>query len=256
MLTQKEIKQIRIAQSVTATAINPDSGNLIPWISRVSSFLPLNLPISFGLIITPPTPFNTILWQWINQTYNAQCNYGNRNASSKYTVASVLRSYLLACTTSISVALLTRHLLSQYTRTMAGGMLFIFNAITAYLATAMAGFLNVLLMRANEVKTGISVYEPSDMNNPVLNSKSAARKAVLQTAVSRFILPAPMIIPALILFVVEKVGLMPPSFVGKTLLQMSLFATKLYYSMPISLSAYPPIGRIGVNDFKMDDQEV
>jgi len=43
------------------------------------------MPIAFGMIITAPTPFNTVLWQWINQTYNAALNYGNRNASSNYT---------------------------------------------------------------------------------------------------------------------------------------------------------------------------
>ena len=62
MLTKDEIKQLRIAPSVISTAINPDTGDFIPWAARMSSFLPLNLPISFGLIITPPTPFNTVLW--------------------------------------------------------------------------------------------------------------------------------------------------------------------------------------------------
>lgn len=81
-MTKKDIKKLRVAETVISTALNPDTKNFIPWTARMSSFLPLNLPISFGLIITPPTPFNTILWQWINQSYNAQNNYGNRNASS------------------------------------------------------------------------------------------------------------------------------------------------------------------------------
>ena len=63
MIVPKEkVRLIRIAKTVISTAVNPDSGKNIFWSMRMSSFLPFNLPISFGLIITPPTPFNTILW--------------------------------------------------------------------------------------------------------------------------------------------------------------------------------------------------
>ena len=84
-LTQGEIDELKVAKIVTSTAIHPDTGHLLPWLFRFSSFLPVNIPISFGFIFTAPTPFNTIFWQWINQTYNAALNYENRNASSKYT---------------------------------------------------------------------------------------------------------------------------------------------------------------------------
>lgn len=151
MVSKEKIKQIRIAQTVISTAINPDTGNNIFWSMRMSSFLPLNLPISFGLMVTPPTPFNTILWQWINQTYNAQCNYGNRNASSEYTVKTIWKSYVAACIASISVALFTRMLVSKWTRPMSGGLQVIFNAFTAYLATSTADFLNAFMMRVTEL---------------------------------------------------------------------------------------------------------
>mgnify|MGYP000950048788 FL=1 len=62
MITEKEAKQLRIAETVVSTAIHPDNGNLISWPMRLSSFVPINMPIAFGMIITAPTPFNTILW--------------------------------------------------------------------------------------------------------------------------------------------------------------------------------------------------
>lgn len=80
-----EIREIRTAQTVVSTAIHPDTKEMIPWLFRFSSFLPVNIPISYGFIFAAPTPFNTIFWQWINQTYNAALNYANRNASSTYT---------------------------------------------------------------------------------------------------------------------------------------------------------------------------
>jgi len=85
MLSQAEIKKLRIAETCVLTSIHPDIGKILPWAMRLSSFVPINMPIAFGMIITAPTPFNTVLWQWINQTYNAALNYGNRNASSNYT---------------------------------------------------------------------------------------------------------------------------------------------------------------------------
>lgn len=168
----------------------------------------------------------------------------------------VFRSYLAACTASIGVALLTRSLVSKWTRTMAGSLLFVFNALTAYAATASAGFLNAFMMRVTELQKGISVYDPSDLSKPVVTSRSAARRAVLQTATSRFILALPMLGPAFALFGIEKMGWMPKSLIGSTLVQMILFAIELYVALPLGISAYPPIGRIKPGEFKNDDKEV
>ena len=42
--------------------IHPDTGEMLNWMFRFSSFLPMNIPISFGFIFAAPTPFNTIFW--------------------------------------------------------------------------------------------------------------------------------------------------------------------------------------------------
>lgn len=67
-LRQKDIATLRKMQTVLSTAIHPDTGEFIPWPMRMSSFIPMNMPINFGLIIARPTPFNTVFWQWVNQT--------------------------------------------------------------------------------------------------------------------------------------------------------------------------------------------
>ena len=61
-LNKDQIKKIREAEVVVSTAIHPDTGDFIPWVCRLSSFLPCNVPIAFGFIIAKPTPFNTIFW--------------------------------------------------------------------------------------------------------------------------------------------------------------------------------------------------
>ena len=62
LLSKEEIRNLRKAQTVVSTAIHPDTGEFIPWVCRLSSFLPCNVPIAFGFIIATPTPFNTIFW--------------------------------------------------------------------------------------------------------------------------------------------------------------------------------------------------
>ena len=64
--TPEEIKKLRVAQLVLETAVHPDTNKLIPWTCRFSSFIPMNLPLEYGFIMAPPTPFNTIFWQWMN----------------------------------------------------------------------------------------------------------------------------------------------------------------------------------------------
>jgi hypothetical protein len=82
MLTESEIKKLRNYSTIVNSTIHPDTGKPVPWVMRMCAFVPTNVPIIFGMLMTPVTPFNTVFWQWINQTYNAGMNYGNRNASS------------------------------------------------------------------------------------------------------------------------------------------------------------------------------
>jgi hypothetical protein len=161
---------------VVSTAIHPDTGKFIPWVMRYSSFLPCNIPIAFGFIIATPTPFNTIFWQWINQTYNAGFNYGNRNASSTYTAEDILKGYTVAVVSSIAVALGIRKALSPITRNMKGARLILMNSVSSFFACSTAGYLNSFFMRRSEMERGIDIMD--EKNNPVGKSKVAAKKAV------------------------------------------------------------------------------
>jgi uncharacterized membrane protein (DUF106 family) len=145
--SDQEIKQIRTAQTVVSTAIHPDTKEMLPWVLRFSSFLPMNIPIGFGFIIAAPTPFNTIFWQWINQTYNAALNYANRNASSTYTNQDIIKSYLAATGSSITISLVIRKILEKRTAGVTGAKGYVYNTISSFFACASAGFLNAWFMR-------------------------------------------------------------------------------------------------------------
>lgn len=96
MLTKSQIDEIVKADSMVRSSIHPDTGELIPRCMRFTAYLYANIPINFGLLLTAPTTFNIVLWQWINQTYYVGVNYSNRNASSKFTNQDLVKAYFIA----------------------------------------------------------------------------------------------------------------------------------------------------------------
>ena len=148
---------------VLASSVNPDSKKIIPWPMRTCSFVPTNIPIIGGMLLTAPTPFNTFLWQWVNQTYNAGLNYGNRNASSQTTLSESLVSYSMAVSCAIAMATAMRRgvapLMKGREGTFIGGLL---NSTVSFVGVAFTSALNAVVMRKGELKTGISVTEPGN----------------------------------------------------------------------------------------------
>ena len=68
MRGEDEISKLRKYQSVVSSSFHPDTGRPVPWVMRMCAFIPTNLPIIFGMLMTKPTPANTAFWQWTNQS--------------------------------------------------------------------------------------------------------------------------------------------------------------------------------------------
>lgn len=66
----------------------------------------------------------------------------------------------------------------------------------------------------------------------------------MQTAISRYILAIPILLPATVIFLIERARLMPRSFAAQTLLQMSLFFSEMYLAVPLGIAFYPQTGSI------------
>ena len=127
--------------------------------SRTSAFVPVNIPIIGGMLLSAPTMFNTILWQWVNQTYNAGLNYGNRNASSTISINQLAQSYCFAVTVSISAAMALRKLFSRFTQGKTGLLAACLNSTVSLGAVALSSSLNVYVVRQGEIKQGITVTD-------------------------------------------------------------------------------------------------
>ena len=255
-MTQTEIDEIRISENVVRTAIHPDTGKFIPWPMRLSSFLPINIPITFGMLIAAPTPFNTIFWQWMNQTCNAGLNYGNRNASSTYTNKDVAVSYCMAVLLGASVSLSIRKYFSRWTKHMTGTKLVMMNSISTFVACSSAGYLNAYMMRQTELTKGIDVFEKEHPETPIGKSKVAASEAVFQTAVSRFVLCIPLLFPGAVFVGLDKLRLMPHKFWPKTLVEMLVFILELYIAVPFAIACYPTMATLKRDKIEKEFQDI
>jgi len=56
------------------------------------------------------------------------------------------------------------------------------------------------------------VFDPDHPDAKLGKSKAAAEKAVMQTAISRYLFGIPIIFPAVILYGIERMGRMPKRF--------------------------------------------
>ena len=157
LLTAAEIEELRHATNIVKAAIHPDTQKPIPMPMRITFFLPGNIPISMGFLFAAPTMFNTILWQVINQTYNAILNFGNANKSSPASTADIMTSYAMAVVASCSAGAAIRYASKGVTAKSSGGKLVVLNAIVSTIACAGGGFANNWFIRQPEVKTGIGI---------------------------------------------------------------------------------------------------
>ena len=248
-MTEKEYKEIQEADLVYKAIYHPDTKEKVPYIFRMCAFVPVNLPIVFGMICTKQTLFNVILWQWVNQSYNAGWNYSNRNATSPFTQKELAIAYSGAVTASISVALVGRKLNQKYGITSgAVSKLRFVNGLVTLCALSTAGFLNLFLIRMNEMKKGISVvHEGVDHGL----SQKAARKAVITSGLTRCVLPIPltMVVP-LCWKITEMIGLAPKGAKGIIALDLLFLVVSMTVSLPMAISLFSQNLKVAKEDLE------
>nr|XP_040055709.1 sideroflexin-5a isoform X2 [Gasterosteus aculeatus aculeatus] len=194
--------QLWQAQKIKQAIIHPDTGEKIPMPFRMSGFIPFGTPVVVGLLLPHQTLASTIFWQCLNQSHNACVNYCNRNASKPAPVSKFLEGYLGAVTSAVSIAV-GLNVLVRRARRLGPTTRLLVQRFIPFPAVAAANVCNVVLMRHSELSEGISVLD--DSGNVVGTSKVAARHALLETALTRAVLPVPiLILPPIIMSVLER----------------------------------------------------
>ena len=238
-LTPEEIVRVKENNAIVGSSVHPDTNEIMPHWQRLSGFVIFNFPIVFAVLFIPnQTPLFNAGMQWINQTYNAAMNYGNRNASSPYTTSDLARGYAGAVAVSVSIAMTSRRMLASQLKQFKGAKLIILNALLNYLAGATAGASNLVLMRYKEIESGITVTNEKG-DKEFGKSKAAGKKAIQETAISRFVLPLPVLFfPAVGNFILEKLRLWPKNMKLSKLIELSLCICSLSFALPMSIALF------------------
>ena len=222
------------AKKLVKSALHPTSGEPIPRVMRMASFVPMNVPIVGGMLLSSSVG-GQLLFQWINQTYSAGLNYGNRSGTNVDT-QSMMINYGLAVSSAMGVtaglkkaaalAPLSLQRIATHPTTI------------PYIAVASAGAANIYFTRRSEIESGIPVS--LEDGTEVGTSQVAAQQAVLQTVLSRGVLrPLPVLaLPPLITAGMRR---LPFLHNPRLAVPLELFAVtiSLAGALPLSIAAFP-----------------
>ncbi|XP_070776137.1 sideroflexin-5a [Enoplosus armatus] len=241
--------QLWQAQKIKQAIIHPDTGEKILMPFRMSGFIPFGTPVVVGLLLPNQTLASTIFWQWLNQSHNACVNYCNRNASKPAPFTKFAQGYLGAVTSAVSIAVGLNLLIQKASRFSPTTRLLVQRFIP-FPAVASANVCNVVLMRHSELSEGISVLD--DNGNVVGTSKVAARHALLETALTRVVLPMPiLVLPPMIMAVLENRLPLLQRRRRLVLPVHSLVCLAAFgLALPLAISLFPQMSQISVNQLE------
>uniref|UniRef100_A0A671TDU0 Sideroflexin 5a n=1 Tax=Sinocyclocheilus anshuiensis TaxID=1608454 RepID=A0A671TDU0_9TELE len=214
--------------------IHPDTGEKIPMPFRMSGFVSFGTPVVMGLLLPNQTFASTIFRQWLNQSHNACVNYCNHNATKPTPMSKFFQGYLGAVSSAVTIAVSSHAYTKLY-------------YLSLHLASA--NVCNVLLMRHTELSDGISVLD--DKGNVVGTSKLAARHALMETSLTRVVLPMPvLLLPPLIMAMLERLPLLQKhSRLGLSVYSMVCLCA-FGLALPVAISLFPQNSQIHVSELE------
>ncbi|KAI5963513.1 fsf1 [Candida pseudojiufengensis] len=247
-VTNKWSPELWRAKKVLDSTLHPDTGEVVFLPFRMSSCVLSNLVVTAGMLTPNLGTVGTLFWQIANQSLNVAINTANSNKSHPLTTKQIITNYTMAVTASCTVALGLNSLVPRL-KNIKPNTRIILGRLVPFAAVVSAGIANVFLMRSEELKKGISVYDKEGKD--LGNSKIAAWYAVGETAASRVINATPiMVIPPLILVKLQKTKFLknkPKSVEILTNIGL-IFVTSLVV-LPFALAVFPqrevlPVSRL------------
>ncbi|KAH8373359.1 hypothetical protein KR009_004091, partial [Drosophila setifemur] len=196
---QLKPEEVHYNMKLYSSAFHPDSGELQNFCGRMSfqaSLVPGGMLITGGMLAFYRTVPAVVLWQFINQSFNAVVNYTNRNANSPTSVTQLGVAYVSATTSALIAAIGCKNYWSKKASPL-------FQRFVPFAAVAAANFVNIPLMRQNEILNGVEVKNAD--GEVVGLSRLAAVKGIGEVVISRIAMAAPgMLVLPLIMERLEK----------------------------------------------------
>ncbi|XP_032403155.1 sideroflexin-5a isoform X4 [Xiphophorus hellerii] len=228
--------------------IHPDTGEKILMPFRMSGFVPFGTPVVVGLLLPNQTTASTIFWQWLNQSHNACVNYSNRNATKPAPFSKFFQGYVGAVTSAVSIAVGLNVLIQKADRLSPTTKLLV-QRFVPFPAVASANICNVVLMRHTELSDGIAVLD--DSGKVVGTSKIAARHALLETALTRVVMPMPiMVLPPMVMAVLEKLPLLQRRRRLVLPVHSLVCLAAFGFALPLAISLFPQMSQISANQLE------
>lgn len=225
------------AKKILDSSVHPDTGETVFLPFRMSCCVLSNLVVTAGMLTPGLGNFGTAFWQIANQSLNVAVNTANANKSHPLTTKQLVTSYFLAVGASCGVALGLNSIVPRLKNISANSRL-ILGRLVPFAAVVSAGIVNVFLMRGQEIKKGISVFD--EEGNQLGVSKKAAFQAVGETALSRVINATPiMVVPPLILVQLQKSVLKNKSLGALTFANLGLVFSTSLVALPFALAVFP-----------------
>lgn len=241
-------KQLWEAQKIKQAILHPDTGNRIPMPFRMSGFAPFGTITVTGLLLPNQTFYQMIFWQWLNQSHNACVNYANRNATKPVPTRRFVEGYIAAVTAACSIAVGLNTIL-QRTGSWSPRTKMVAQRFIPFPAVATASTLNAILMRNHELREGIVVVD--EMGEEVGTSVVAARRAVKETAITRAILPAPLLlIPPVIMAGLEKTVILKRWPRLHLPVQVAVCTLCFGLALPVCIALFPQESQIAVSELE------
>jgi len=234
------------AKRIKDAIIHPVTGEEMFLPGRMSAFVPANTIPTAGMLLAK-TPMQTIFWQWMNQSVNVMCNYVNRSGATVDT-QQVAQAYALAVGVSCSIAVGARKLVESgppWVKRL--------GIAVPYAAVVAAGGANVAFTRMPEMQDGVPITAPDGTQVGV--SKAAAKKAVMDTVLSRnLLLPiAPMLLPPLLNAAVRSVVPLGP--IAAAVAETTFVAGSIYSALPVAIAVFPQEMKVPVSALEPEFQD-
>ncbi|KAK4448619.1 Tricarboxylate/iron carrier [Podospora aff. communis PSN243] len=245
--TKEMTPQLWKAKKIVDSTLHPDTGEPVFLPFRMSCFVLSNLVVTAGMLTPGLGNRGTIAWQVANQSLNVAINYSNSNKSSPLSWSKIAQSYFLAVGASCGVAVGLNSVVPRL-KSVSPSTRLILGRLVPFAAVATAGFLNVFLMRGEEIRTGIDVFpvrsaadsKTSGEEASLGKSKKAATLAVAETAFSRVFNSSPiMIIPPLLLVRLQRGEWLRKNPRYTTPVNLVLITAVSYAVLPLALAAFP-----------------
>ncbi|NWU52817.1 SFXN5 protein, partial [Dromas ardeola] len=234
-VTNKECLHWVCLLIVLQAIIHPDTNETIFMPFRMSGMV-------VGLLLPNQTLASTVFWQWLNQSHNACVNYANRNATKPSPTSKFIQGYLGAVISAVSIAVGLNVLVQRANKFTPATRLLI-QRFVPFPAVASANICNVVLMRHTELEEGIDVLDNN--GNIVGSSRIAAKHALLETALTRVVLPMPiLVLPPIIMSILEKTSLLRsrPRMILPVQSLVCLAAFGL--ALPLAISLFPQMSEV------------